>query len=230
MVDTCICDGIQYDSCPPYASVKDMKTFFDNTCINCSGTVATNIENGSILSSLNLDPCCQKIFVIRGNQLIVSFDGGTTWLEVGTAQAIYNSTFGSTGFTVNVNNDLAMTGGNTTEASDTIFASIASNGIQLAKAGMYTVEMLIRLTYSTAAALNINYELLVNGAIVSPRVVTTMHYNGANPTADTNARWARLGITRRFATNDVLRLRVLSGATITSNPFNVSTVITKLSS
>lgn len=139
------------------------------------------------------------------------------------------TTFGSTGFTVNVNNLLAFTSGNSVENADEIGLTFASNSINLPSNGLYSVQFQIQLSYGTATALNIEYSIYVNGAAATQPIVGTAHYNGANPSASSAARYFQINATRRFAANDKLRLNVLSGGTITSNPFNAWVEIIKLS-
>jgi len=140
-----------------------------------------------------------------------------------------STVFGSTTFTVNVNNLLAFTGANSTENVDEIGTTFVSNSINLPSNGLYSVQITTQLSYATATALNIEFSIYVNGAAAAQPIVNTAHYNGANPSASSAARYQQVMTTRRFAANDKLRLNVLSGATVTSNPFNAWVEIVKLS-
>lgn len=236
MPTNCDCEDIVVDNCPPYLSVEEFKNYADKLCSNCSAIDSsgdvTPISSTDYLSALGLDSCCPVLTVYRGNQVIYSFDGGTTWIETGTAMSALVSTLGSINFVTDTiitpNLTIANTVANLNERNNVY---LAGNHMVIREPGSYFIVSDLKFIHTNASNLRMLYEGLVSDAVITPyRYGSHMFFNGANPSEAGASRIVRLGFLKRFVGfNTRLRYRAIpSGTTFTSAATSITTWILKL--
>ena len=212
----CLCDNLEIESCPPYASKKSFEEYLVAECKNCSGVVPVGTTIANLKTVAEIDDCCQEIVINRGNQVIYSIDGGTTWLETGVRRLSHIVAFGSMSFT----NNVSVTPNITTSSPVTtqIAVSYTSNRFTVAEAGtyLYHFNFVISPTASIAGGTFI-FEILKNGASFNPRLVASPFF--VYPSAG-NLFHSFQG-SMSLAANDGISFRFVPSVTFTSNPTEV---------
>lgn len=116
-----------------------------------------------------------------------------------------SQSFNSTTYSANTDYNLTTAGGSVgsiTFYENSLLLSNSGLSINIPDPGIYSITATLRAPHSAAAIQQIVFGIRSNAADFLPVVRNTGHFNGANPTNDSNARYIQVTTTRNIITTN----------------------------